>query len=338
MPDGSSLEKGVDVMKDMVCPIWNTPARGREQDQVGHYRRLNSPRAGGLYEISGSAIATVKSIDTSERARLTTWIVDQHSLGNEMPVVNSSTVSQARQARRLTFFERRDRLVRYLAWKLQDLGSWVGFQGTQNEEKQKNKLEMLAWTESLQERELDFLVRHLVISRHIEASSEVRDDIRLAPDGYKLIEELDAINTESSRAFVAMWFDESMSSAYEQGFERAVSDAGYRPLRIDRVEHINKIDDEIIAAIRRSRFLIADFTSEPDKPRGGVYFEAGFAYGLNIPVIWCCRKDLIDQLHFDTRQFNHIAWDDPEDLYIQLKNRIEAVIGRGPLSKEELAN
>ena len=90
-------------------------------------------------------------------------------------------------------------------------------------------------------------------------------------------------------------------------------------MRIDSKEHSNKIDDEIIAEIRRSRFVVADFTSEEDKPRGGVYYEAGFAMGLNIPVIWTCRADMIGNVHFDTRQFNHITWDDPEDLRVKLE-------------------
>jgi hypothetical protein len=49
------------------------------------------------------------------------------------------------------------------------------------------------------------------------------------------------------------------------------------------------VDDEIIAEIRRSRFLVADFTCEPEKVRGGVYFETCFAMGLNIPIIWTCK-------------------------------------------------
>lgn len=36
-------------------------------------------------------------------------------------------------------------------------------------------------------------------------------------------------------------------------------------------EHANKIDDEIIAEIRRSAFLVADFTGQ----RQNVYFETG---------------------------------------------------------------
>jgi hypothetical protein len=81
---------------------------------------------------------------------------------------------------------------------------------------------------------------------------------------------------------------------------------------------------------------VADVTSEPDRPRGGVDFEARFAFGLNIPVIWSCREDLAGQLHFDIRQFNHIVWAPPDDLYHKLKNRIGAVWGWAqPVHDEE---
>jgi hypothetical protein len=85
--------------------------------------------------------------------------------------------------------------------------------------------------------------------------------------------------------------------------------SGYEPRRVDQKHHhLNKVDDEIIAEIRRSRFLVADFTCEPDKVRGGVYFETGFAMGLNIPIIWTCKDTSMKDLHFDTRQFPHIVW------------------------------
>jgi hypothetical protein len=69
--------------------------------------------------------------------------------------------------------------------------------------------------------------------------------------------------------------------------EAAVTRAGYRPMRIDGHEYIGGIMDEIIARIRESRFVVADLTHN----RGGVYYEAGFAFGLGIPVIPTCRND-----------------------------------------------
>jgi hypothetical protein len=90
------------------------------------------------------------------------------------------------------------------------------------------------------------------------------------------------------------------------------------------------VDDEILSEIRRSRFLVADFTCEPGKVRGGVYFEAGFAMGLNIPIIWTCRDGSLKDLHFDTRQYPHIVWKDSADLYSRLKAWIGALVGDGP--------
>ena len=123
-----------------------------------------------------------------------------------------------------------------------------------------------------------------------------------------------------------------MNDAYSNGIEPAIRDAGYQPVRIDRKPDVNKIDDDIIAEIRRSRFLVADFTHGKDGARGGVYYEAGFASGLEIPVIHTCREDAIDQIHFDTRQYHHTTWSrsEMEKLREDLKNRILALIGEGP--------
>jgi nucleoside 2-deoxyribosyltransferase len=100
---------------------------------------------------------------------------------------------------------------------------------------------------------------------------------------------------------------------------------GYKPYRIDHEEHVDRVDDKILSEIKRSKFIIADFTGQ----KHGVYFEAGYALGLGIPVIWICHEDEIkaNKLHFDTRQFNHIGWTDENDLKEELINRIRVVIG-----------
>ena len=85
-----------------------------------------------------------------------------------------------------------------------------------------------------------------------------------------------------------------------------------------------KICDEIIAEIKRTKFLIADFSGL----RSGVFFEAGFAKGLGREVIFTIREADIEKLkeHFDTRQYNYIVYDSPEDLHKKLYNRICATI------------
>ena len=133
--------------------------------------------------------------------------------------------------------------------------------------------------------------------------------------------------TVTAAGFCAMWFSEEVAQLWTSVIEPATRLAGYEPLRIDGKQHNGKIDDEIMASIRGSRFVIADFTGN----RGGVYYEAGFAHGLGLPVIFMCREG--DALHFDVRQYNCIFWkpDGLEDAQARLKNRILATLGQGPL-------
>ena len=92
-----------------------------------------------------------------------------------------------------------------------------------------------------------------------------------------------------------------------------------------------QIDSEILEEIRRSRFLVADMTHGKGGARGGVYFEAGYAMGLDIPVLFACRQDRFKEVHFDIRQYHHIVWSDPQELRTELIKRIEAVVGVGPI-------
>ena len=146
--------------------------------------------------------------------------------------------------------------------------------------------------------------------------------VLLTPQGWERALELQRTQRDSNQAFVAMWFAEELNSAWEEGFKPALKSTGFDPYRVDKDSFNDKIDDHIIAEIRRSGLLVADFTEH----RAGVYFEAGFAMGLGIPVIYTCRDKAIEKAHFDTRQYNHIVWTDPSDLKSKLAFRIAATI------------
>ena len=126
-----------------------------------------------------------------------------------------------------------------------------------------------------------------------------------------------------------MAFMSELNPLSEIGLHVGIENAGYKPLRIDRKDHNNRIDDEIVAEIRKSKFVVADLTGK----NAGAYFEAGFAMGLGKPVIWTCRQSEIDagNVHFDTRQYSIVSWepDKFEDFAKRLTQRIEATIGRG---------
>lgn len=162
--------------------------------------------------------------------------------------------------------------------------------------------------------------------KFIEPAPNDKKNFRISLEGWRRLTKLKGSERQSNQAFVAMWFSPSLDDAWENGFKLALSEARYDPIRIDLTEHNEKICDRILAEIRKSRLVVADFTGQ----KGGVYFEAGFALGLNIPVIWTCRDTDLKDLHFDTRQYNHISWSNSEDLKKKLINRIEATLPKKP--------
>ena len=150
-----------------------------------------------------------------------------------------------------------------------------------------------------------------------------RTSFRLTPMGWQRLRDLAATTgRDSNRTFVAMSFDPGLQAAWTDGIRPALEEVGYVPVRIDQTHAGDKIDDRIIAEIRRSGLVVADFTGH----RGGVYFEVGLAMGLGIPVVWTCERKDHEGTHFDTRQYQHLLWDTSEDLRQQLVNHIAARI------------
>ncbi|MDK4711089.1 hypothetical protein [Rhizobium sp. CNPSo 4039] len=308
--------------------------------------RLNVPRAGGHYEITSRARVTVSELSDQQKACLTTWLVEQRRLGVALPTITPEVVELTKTARPKTLAERRDGLLEAILEHAPRLGEAMNhdeaFRFSLGEADRPNPYwaeedYLIAATESVTFKEVETLIGFARDKGLIEADGY---QLSLTFDGYSHLEQLKANPPISLQAFVAMWFNDDVSDAYTRGIEPAIIETGYNAMRIDRKEHNNKIDDEIIAEIRRSRFVVADFTcglisnegTQTAIPRGGVYYEAGFAQGLGIPVIWTCREDHIGHVHFDTRQFNHITWKTPQELRERLRNRIGAVLGDGPLA------
>ena len=310
--------------QESPCPIWGTPASVKPSVDIFE-KMIGSPRAGGRYSISEQAITLLPQIDDRVKARLTTWLVDQRRLGNECPEILQQMIKMAEQRRDLSVHDRADRLLQYIGDQTVEIGKYFGFLSADM-----SNTAIAAWSESVNEHEVDSLLDYLCEQCWIKRRHPKFSDYTLTVEGYARLEELETANAESSKGFVAMWFNSSTDEAWEEGIKRGIEDAGYEAVRIDQKEHNDKIDDRIITEIKRSRFVVADFTQGEGGARGGVYYEAGFAHGLGIEVIFTCREDALKHVHFDTRQYNHIVWKKPEELRERLAARISAVIGDGP--------
>ena len=331
------------MSQEIVCPIWGFNNRavihgewvsaGTNEIHITHEALILSPRAGGAYRMTEEAAHLVYVQDwlsIGSKARLTTWLVDQRRHGIREPVItwdiaNNFRLTDDRDA--ISAYKRGERLLQFLADQTKTAGETVLVHNFY--------LEALAWTESTELNEIRYLLQYLKKRGFIEGfdlsmSREGQCRAIVTVEGFGYIEEVSGA-PDSSQAFVAMWFAEEMDEAYENGIKPAIKEAGYEPLRIDLKPDVKKIDDEIFAEIRRSRFLVADMTQGEDGARGGVYFEAGLAEGLGLPVLYSCHKDKMKHLAFDTRQFFHIEWNTPDELRKDLATRIRARVGEGPL-------
>ena len=131
-------------------------------------------------------------------------------------------------------------------------------------------------------------------------------------DGLSYLEELQEPNINSKNIFVAFNFEDSLKDIFNVSLKTEIEKEGFNYVVVnqDNVDHNKSINDEIIVKLKSSRIVIADFTNH----RNSVYFEAGYAMGMNIPIIWTCQAGHENDMSFDTRQFPHIVWKDEKDL------------------------
>ena len=306
----------------MNCIIWGTPCR--DVGSNDEFWFVDSPRVGGKYKVFGSAQPRLGQLSYKKKALLTSWLLTQRRAGIIHPEITGSVMEEVETLTPMPFTGRVHAALEYMGTQL-GINELLIVQHPPTPE----VYMLLALTECADVGEAQILLKMMCEMGLLRQTQETA--FSLSAPGWSKFEEIQTKAIKSAQAFVAMWFNESTEEPYRNGIYKAIYDSGYDPARIDtQHQHLNKVDDEIIAEIRRSRFLVADFTCEPGTVRGGVYFEAGFAMGLNIPIIWTCKDTSMNDLHFDTRQYPHIPWKDSADLYRQLKARIGAVIGDGP--------
>jgi len=334
-------------------PIWGTPIIKRHKLDL-RILEVDSPRCGGWYYIDDLMAHTISNWSDHEKARLTSWLIEQRRFGIECPEITKNVLCLVKQRNNMFVSDRADAILKHILSKTDGrLDGDINYgcdpiiaksvRIDLDSEQERNYYELLAYSESANYKDLDFLIKDLE-SRQLIGNKDPSNNhwvLVLTFEGHSRLEDLQKPKTDSKKGFMAMWFDPSMDQAWEKGFEPGIRDAGYEPVRIDEKQHINKIEDEIIAEIRRSRFVVADLTHGDKGVRGGVYYEAGFARGLGIPVIFTCRKNekkedkeedkVKQEVHFDVDHYNRIIWENPEDLRSKLARRISAVIGDGPL-------
>lgn len=294
----------------MVCPICESHEASVSQ-ALNDCKAIRCPQCGSFL-ISYHAEVNAKRI--FERWKVSGWIREFLQQGT----LDIETLQAAEESRPPALMHRVERVLRALYKRFPP-----GFEFSSSDA---YELVAVGWCRN--SGEARYLLEAVLCGELQYVEHRSSGAFRITPKGFLFLE--GAFESETHVGFCAMWFNTDVFPLWVDVIEPAIRSAGYDPLRIDNKEHNGKIDDEIMASIRASRFVVSDFTGN----RGGVYYEAGFAHGLGLPVIFMCREG--DELHFDVRQYNCIFWssDKLDEARERLKNRILATLGQGPLRSQ----
>jgi hypothetical protein len=130
---------------------------------------------------------------------------------------------------------------------------------------------------------------------------------------------------EANAAFIIMSFTDQDSGSIpvvdiHSAIKRGCEATGVRAQRVDEIEHSGSITTLLLEQIKRHRFLICDLTHE----RPNVYYEIGYAHGLQKEVILTAQKGT--QVHFDIASYNVIFYSNATELEDRVAKRLQARI------------
>jgi hypothetical protein len=180
---------------------------------------------------------------------------------------------------------------------------------------------------------IHWLLTHLADEKLLHAQIESADGwnriykLQLTMRGWEKYAQLKETRINSRTAFMAMKFgDAQLDEVVESHFKPAVKRTGFELRKLTDGQPAGLIDDQIRASILSGRFVIADLTHGSH----GAYWEAGFAEGLSLPVIYTCERNAWEErkTHFDTNHMLTIVWDpaDPKKASDALTATIRATL------------
>jgi hypothetical protein len=197
-------------MTAMACAIWKTPAELLES--AGGFQVFDSPRMGGKYWISGTAVGQILSFNDHAKRLLTTWVCEQRRAGVEIPKVQSRVLELIKTRQPLPIMTRMTLALHYLGLHITQLGDSLNLGG----DNPTLSLELLAETESKNAQELHQLLRMLEESGFVQGFFHKDGGASVQPTvaGWQELDNLKRPRTDSTQAFVAMWFNELTTEAY----------------------------------------------------------------------------------------------------------------------------
>ncbi|MDD5052965.1 MAG: hypothetical protein PHO27_09580 [Sulfuricurvum sp.] len=285
----------------------------------------NCPKC-GKYKISGTAQAVIEY--KAPNSKLSSWISEQHKVFKEdIPYIDSTKLDAILNQRGKTIREKFECFMRTMLY-INDMNL---------------KADMFNHCYIKDKNELEQLIEKAIKENYFKAPPKTPEKLAahfpfpssynfygLTFEGREYIESLNEPNKNSNKIFIAFWFNDDMKKVFDDVVIPRINETEFRAERVSSktTSHDQYISDDIIGKIKSSRAVVADCTGN----RTAVYYEAGFAMGMKIPVFWTCKEGIdpdessnkthMEQRCFDINQYPCIVWKDAEDLSRQLIERL----------------
>lgn len=133
-------------------------------------------------------------------------------------------------------------------------------------------------------------------------------DLRLTLTGWEEYETATRGGFRADYGFIAMQFhDPTLDRLVDDAIKPIIQkDLGYRLVDMRDMARAGVIDNIMRMLIRDAAFVVVDLTHGNQ----GAYWEAGYAEGLDKPVVYICEKGVFENrgTHFDTNHCTTVPW------------------------------
>lgn len=301
-----------------VCPVCKS--QNAEENRVDlNEINYTCPKC-GTFKLSHDVNHNLSN-RTEANQKISSWISEQNKIYHEhMPYIDYEKLSLISNQRDKTIREKFDMFMKVLVRKPREFKLYHFNECYISDDKEFVQLILKAQNEGF----IYECIGSETIRAAMEQGSLLLYSKGLTFEGQEYIESLDEPNKNSNKIFMAFWFDPDIQSIFDNIVKPAIDEVGFLAERVSSstTNLENKISDEIIGMIKSSRAVIADCTGN----RTAVYYEAGYAMGMKIPVIWTCSADQVGDICFDVSQHPFILWNTPEELADKIVKRLKAIL------------
>ncbi|MCQ6557689.1 MarR family transcriptional regulator [Paenibacillus mendelii] len=169
----------------------------------------------------------------------------------------------------------------------------------------------LTYSPNLQE--LIYIIERL---REMEMIERAGSTFKLTEKGWR-----EAAATVGGRrlkpCFVLIPDNEELRVEWNEKVSPKIEQCGYLP-QLPEPSTTEMYGDHIVRLVTESKLLIADLT----EPNPEVYYAAGLALGLQIPVIWTIKRGESNQNALPSKLIRPVVWDKGEELAAILEQRL----------------